>query len=83
MSWECRKDSNVKTVLKAFEESHCEQSHCYEALFFLELKQNHYCKPLGKTNYLTSLTPLEYALGVNIHLPYSGFGWQSSLLSYR
>lgn len=48
---ECgREDSNVKTVLRAFEESHCEQSHCYEALFFLELKQKHCCKPLGKPN---------------------------------
>lgn len=76
MFWECGKeDSNVKTVLRAFEESHCEQSHCYEALFFLELKQKHCCKPLGKLIYLRSLTPLKNALRVNIHLPYSGFGW--------
>lgn len=71
------------TVLRAFDHTHSEHPHCYEVLFILELKQKHCCEPLGKSNLPKISLSFEGALGVTTHLPFSGCGWQSSLLSFR
>lgn len=79
-----KEDSNVKTVLRAFEERPGEPlTLLLSSLFILELKQNIVLSPWAKLVYLRSLSPLKNALQVSIQLPCSRFVWQSVLPSYR
>lgn len=75
-----KEDSNVKAVLRAFEERHQEYSHSYEARYsFWNSSKNIVVSPWAKLVYLRSLSPLKNALKVSIQLPRSGFVWQSVL----